>query len=66
MNPMKITPTIEEIKSFARESKWLFLGSQVTDNNETVYRWLTPSGNQVTLTYHQEKDEILHIKIDNT
>ena len=63
---MKIVPTVNDITSFAAANKWLFLGSQTTDKDETVYRWLTPSGNQVTLTYHQVQGEILQLKIDNT
>lgn len=63
---MKVVPSIEEIKTYARENKWLFLSSQETERNETVYRWLTPTGNQVNLTYHQETGETTHIKIENT
>ncbi len=63
---MKVVPTIEEIKAYARDNKWLFLGSQETDRNETVFHWLTPTGNQVTVTYHQEKGETVHTKIENT
>jgi hypothetical protein len=43
---MKLVPTIEEIKAYARENKWLFLSSQETEKNETVDHWLTPTGRQ--------------------
>jgi 5-keto 4-deoxyuronate isomerase len=63
---MKIVPTIDELNSFAKENRWLLLGTHVTDKKETVYHWLTTSGNQVIITYYQENGETVHIKVDNT